>query len=157
MAQWTLQLRYGPLLRAMLISTLVGMVVMPVCFFVLAIMATGGLAAIVFAMALSGADTATVGSWVLNTFVLVAPITLILMPAMTILLQRRPRLLLFALWLGGPIAGSWAVVLVAPLRLSTTQSLEGLFAALGTMVGLGAAFVFARYVRANRIASESAA
>lgn len=95
-------------------------------------------------------DAALLGSILLRAFLLVAPLTLVLLPALALLLCRQPRLSRWILVLAGPAAGGWWSAAAAMWWLDKSRSLDGFLIALGMIGGLTAGIVFAR--RASRYA-----
>jgi hypothetical protein len=109
---------------------------------VLMAMTLGGVVIIIIVV-MDAAQFATVA---LRGFILVAPVTLVLLPALTLLCRRWSRLLQWILLLAGPLAGGWWGVAVAAWWFGLSDAIEGFLAALGMIGGLTAGIVFARRV-----------
>jgi hypothetical protein len=90
-------------------------------------------------------DPVRIASIAFKGLVLVAPITLVLLPAMTLLFHRWPRLLPWLVLAAGPFAGGWWGG-VAGLWIDDGRSLESFLAILGMIGGLTGGIVFARRI-----------
>lgn len=86
---------------------------------------------------------------ILQGFILVAPVSLVLLPALTVLGHRRPRLLRWILVLAGPLTGGWWGGAVGTWWFNDGRSLETFLAIFGMIGGLTASIVFVRRVRGH--------
>ena len=131
-----------PIARTSLVATVWALVVMlGVATFLMA--ATLGGFVIIVLVLMDAAQLATVALW---GGILVVPITFVLLPALTLLCRRWPRLLRWILLLVGPLAGGWGGVAAAAWWFNLSDAIEGFLAALGMIGGLTAGIVFARRV-----------
>ncbi len=134
------------IMRTSLLATAWALLVMLGLSAVLMALTVGGFVVILLVVM----DAAWLGSILLRIFLLVAPLTLILLPALALLFRRQPRLSRWIPVLAGPAAGGWWGAVVAMWWLDKSRSLDGFLIALGMIGGLTAGIVFAR--RASRYA-----
>jgi hypothetical protein len=114
-----------------------------------------GVAALLMAMTLVGFVVVVIiamepvrfAGIILQGFVLVGPITLGLLPLLTLLCYRWPRLLRWLLLLASPLTGGWWGGLVGLWWFDEGRSLEAFLAILGMIGGLTGSIVFARRIR----------
>ncbi len=117
-----------------------------------------GVAAILMGTALGGfvvivlvaADAARLGALALQGLALVGPVSLLLLPALVLLLRRRPRLLRWVLVSAGAMAGGWWGEILSAWWLDEERAFAGFLVTLGMIGGLTAGIVFAR--RTSRFA-----
>lgn len=139
---------WRPIIMASLSATVWALVVMLSLSAILMALTIGGLVVVLLVVM----DGARLGWIALQVFLLVAPLTLVLLPALALLFRRRPRLSRWILVPAGPAAGGWWGAVMAMWWLDKGRSLDGLLIALGMIGGLTAGIVFAR--RAARFAEN---
>lgn len=133
---------WKPIARTALVATAWALVVMlGVATFLMA--ATLGGFVIIILVVMDAVQLATVA---LRGAILVVPITFVVLPALTLLCRRWPRLLRWIFLLVGPLAGGWWGVAAAAWWFGLSDAIEGFLAALGMIGGLTAGIVFARRV-----------
>ena len=133
---------WKPLLRTALLATILALAVMASTSAILMVAALGGIVVII----LIAMDAVLLATVVLRGFILVGPIALVLLPALTLLCRRWPRLLRWILLLAGPIAGGWWGLAAATWWFDLSSAIQGFLATLGMTGGLTAGIVFARRV-----------
>jgi hypothetical protein len=89
-------------------------------------------------------DALRLATIVLQGLILVGPITLVLLPSLTLLCHRWPRLSRWLLLLAGPLAGGWWGGTAASWWLEEGSAMAGFLAVLGMIGGLTAGIVFWR-------------
>jgi hypothetical protein len=133
---------WKPILRTGLLATMLALVVMLSVSAILMAATLGGFVIIILVVM----DALRLATIILRGFILVVPITLVLLPALTLLCHQWPRLLRWILLLAGPMAGGWWGLAAASWWFGESRAIDGFLATLGMIGGLTAGIVFARRV-----------
>lgn len=133
----------GPSWRALLATSLIATI--------LALVALLGTATLLMMLTLGGfvviaMDALRLASLVLQGLILVGPVSLALLPALTLLCHPRPRLLRWLLLLAGPLAGGWWGRVAVSWWFDHESGMEGFLAARALIGGLTASIVFVRHL-----------
>jgi hypothetical protein len=119
---------------------------------VLALVVLLGTAAILMALTIGGfvvivliaTDAHRLATIVIQALILVGPITLAVLPTLTLLRHRRPHLLRWLLLPAGPLIGGWWGGAIAPWWFADGDAMAGFLAAIGMIGGLTGGIVFVR-------------
>lgn len=123
-----------------LLATILALVALLGTATLLMMLTLGGFVVIV----LIATDALLLSRVVLQGLAVVGPITMVLLPALTLLCRHQPRLLRWLLLLAAPLAGGWWGRSAALWWLGDGNVPENFVAVLGMIGGLTAGIVFAR-------------
>lgn len=123
-----------------LLATILALVALLGTATFLMMLTLGGFVVIV----LIATDAYRLATIVVQALILVGPITLAVLPALTLLHHRWPRLLRWLLLLAGPLTGGWWGGAIAPWWFADGDAMAGLLSTLGMIGGLAGSIVFVR-------------
>lgn len=137
------------MVRTSLAATVAALVgVLAIAAFVM-LAVPGGMVVVAILLSKPDANILQAGPLLLRGLILIAPLSMVLLPALTVVLKGRQKDLQWLLPPAGFVAGQWWGRLIAPLLYSETDRVTGLFGVLAGIGGLFAAIIFVRLLRRN--------
>jgi hypothetical protein len=114
---------------------------------VITIALTGGMVMVAILVSQPDAGIPQAAMFLLRGLILIAPVSLVLLPALAFLLHGRRQALRWLLLPASFVAGQWWGRVIAPYLYADTEAVTGLFGMSAGVGGLIAAMVFARWLR----------
>ena len=138
-------------LKPALIATVTALAVMLVLLALVIVAIPGGIVVVAILFSAPDAGVSDLAALLLRGMILIAPVSMGILPALSLPMRGRHKSWRWLLLPAGFIAGQWWGRLITPCLHADPEAPAGLFGMLAGIGGLVAAMVFARWLHRSSV------